>query len=124
MAATASGAYRKVAIPYSLPTKPVCRGSATERHPRMTVYITARRMEGGSGHEHIAHVKWENRASTEKGKSSRAVMVDFIDNKAGEARVDDGTSFVRVITVAANPKYIRTVSDGTYTDNLLSLPTF
>lgn len=90
----------------------------------MAVYVTARHMVGGSGHEHISQVKWENRETGATGSSTRETMVDWIKNKSGEARVADGTSFVKVGVVEASTPYIRTYADGDWTDNLLSLPTY
>lgn len=89
----------------------------------MAVYVTKRHMEGGSGHEHIARVKWEDRQSGQSGDSARAEMVTFIDG-GGVARVGDGSSFVEVGVVDASPKYIRTYADGKWTNNLLALPTY
>jgi hypothetical protein len=90
----------------------------------MAVYVTARHMEGGSGHEHIAAVAWENRDTGASGRSTRAQMVDFIKNQKGDARVANGNSYVGVQVVEANPPYLRTFADGVPTDNLLELPTY
>lgn len=90
----------------------------------MAVYITQVHMETGTGHEHIAKVKWENRADKTTGESTKAAIVKFIDVDKGEARVADGASYVHVGTVNATPKYIRTYADGKWTDNLLALPRF
>ena len=61
-------------------------------------------------------------ADGQTGQSSRQVIVDWIEG-GGEARVQ-GTPDVRVIVVDARPKYLRTVANNTYTDNLLNLPRF
>lgn len=91
----------------------------------MTIYITAVHMStGGTGHEHIAQVKWENRSTNETGQSSRSTMVDWIQNKKGDARVANGSSYVNVGVVDANPPYIRTHADGKWTNNLLALPRY
>ncbi len=89
----------------------------------MAVYITARHMVGGSKHEHIAEVKWENRSDGKSGKSTRADMVKWIEGN-GDARVSNGQSYVKVGAVDANPKYIQTHADGIWTDNLLALPEY
>jgi hypothetical protein len=89
----------------------------------VALYITKRHMEGGSGHEHIARVTWENRQTGEGGDSSRAEMVSFIEGD-GDARVANGSSYVKVGVVDGRPKYIRTYADGKWTDNLLALPTY
>jgi hypothetical protein len=90
----------------------------------VAVYLIARHMDGGTKSEHIAEVKWENRQSGATGQSTRAQMVDFIKNQKGDARVDNGASYVTVGVVDANPPYIRTFADGVPTDNLLELPTY
>lgn len=87
------------------------------------VYVTARHMEGGVRHEHIARVRWTNPADGSGGENSRAEMVAWI-TQGGEAYVRDGVRQVRVHVVNANPPYIQTYADGVWTDNLLALPTF
>ncbi|MHB1486585.1 MAG: DUF3892 domain-containing protein [Acidimicrobiales bacterium] len=89
----------------------------------MAIYITARHMVGGSKHEHIDEVKWENRGDGKSGKFSRAEMVKWIEG-GGDARVAKSTSYVKVRVVDAIPKYIRTYADGIWTDNLLALPEY
>jgi hypothetical protein len=89
----------------------------------MAIYVTARHMNGGTTHEHISEVKWENRTTEETGKSSRAEMVDWID-KGGDVRVVKDQSYVTAKVVRATPPYIRTFADGVWTDNLLALPTY
>ena len=89
----------------------------------MAVYITARHMLGGTKHEHIASVKWENRSTGATGESTRAQMVEWIE-KGGDARVAKGSLYVDVRVVNAIPKYIQTYADGDWTDNLLALPEY
>ena len=88
------------------------------------VYITAVHMAGGSGHEHISSVKWSNPGDNTSGDSTKAAMVDWIDNKSGVAKVKSGTTEVSVGTVDGTPKYLRTAANGKWTDNLLSLPKY
>ncbi len=90
------------------------------------VYITEVHMSGGgSAHEHIADVRWRNPESGDTGESSRETMVDWIQNKGGEARVrDDSGDDVQVGVVDANPPFIRTYADGVWADNLLALPRY
>lgn len=85
------------------------------------VQIKAVHMEGGTQHEHIALVKWRN--GQESGQSTRAQMVEYI-NQGNKAYVTDGTNTVAVGVVGATPPYIRTYTDGKWTDNLLALPRF
>lgn len=88
------------------------------------VYITAIHLEGGSRHEHIAEVKWQNPSDQSTGKNTRATMVDWIENKGGVAKVTDGKNTVKVRVVQENPPYLRTYADGKWTDNLLALPKY
>jgi hypothetical protein len=89
----------------------------------MAVYVTARHMVGGSKHEHIASVRWEDRATGKTGQNTRAEMVKWIE-EGGDARVAKGSSYVSVRVVNAIPKYIQTYADGVWTDNLLALPEY
>jgi hypothetical protein len=90
------------------------------------VYVTAVHMVGGEQHEHIASVRWTNPQTSENGQSTGAELVDWIDNKGGDAHVRDTYREVRVGTV--HPQYghpyIRTHADGVWTDNLLALPRY
>ena len=91
----------------------------------MAVNITARHMEGGERHEHIARVRWQNTTdASNTGENSRQKMVDWIRDKGGRAYVRDSAGAVDVKVVEASPPYLRTYADGRWTDNLLALPTF
>jgi Protein of unknown function (DUF3892) len=87
------------------------------------VYITQIHLEGGERHEHIASLRWRNPDDGATDQSTRAQMVEWI-NQGGDARVTDGVREVVVRVVAGNPPYLRTVADGVYTDNLLALPRY
>ena len=88
------------------------------------VYITEVHMSPeGTGHQHIAAVRWRNPNTGANGENTRTQMVDWIENKNGEARVrDDDGDDVLVGVVTASPPYIRTYADGVWSDNLLALP--
>ncbi|WP_025155973.1 DUF3892 domain-containing protein [Leifsonia aquatica] len=93
----------------------------------MAVEITHVRYEGFSKtHEAIISYKWKNTGSAETGSSDKPTMVDWIDNKDGDAYVGSGTSCVNVGTVHPDTgrPYLRTYADGKWNNNLLSLPTF
>jgi Protein of unknown function (DUF3892) len=91
----------------------------------VAVYITAIRLEGGSQHQHITRVRWQQTDEpSETGEDSRQQMVDWIRNKNGEAYVRDDDGGVSVLAVDASPPYLRTYADGKWTDNLLALSTF
>lgn len=93
----------------------------------MAVEITHVRMSaGGSQHEHITDYKWRSLSSGDVKSSSKAIMVDWIENKGGFAQVGTGAQAVKVGVVKpsnAQP-YLRTYADGIWTNNLLSLPRF
>ena len=88
----------------------------------MSVSVTAVHMTGGSGHEHIAEVRWVS-DDNQTGQSSRSQMVQFL-NDGGTAFVRNGSSAVAIGVVKATPPYIRTHANGVWTDNLLSLPKY
>jgi hypothetical protein len=84
-------------------------------------YITQVHLEGGSRHEHITDLRWKAEVGT--GTLTRGEMVQWVRN-GGDARVEARPADVRVVVVEATPPYLRTVANGVYTDNLLSLPRF
>ena len=90
------------------------------------IYITARHMDGGREHQHIALVRWEGVTDgTKTGESSLQQIVDWISGASGvEAFVRDGANKVRVVVVNGTPPYLRTRAEGQWTDSLLALPTF
>jgi hypothetical protein len=89
------------------------------------IEITAIRLAGGGGHEHITHVMWRTGAST--GQSAATALVEWlaIDRK-NRAVVVDGSRVVKVEVVrpAGGPPHLRTRAHGAWTDHLRSLPTF
>lgn len=92
----------------------------------MALKTTARRMAGGSGHEHIAYLWWEDG----NGKSdvwTREQMVAYIDrNGDNSVWCPDRSPTKQGAWVHTNSngrtRYVQTVADGRWTDNLLSLP--
>ena len=91
----------------------------------LMIYITEVHMVDGSGHEHIADLRWRNPQSGKTGESSREALVRWIRDKDGTAKVHgQGTRDATVGVVTANPPYLRTYADGVWTNNLLSLPRY
>ena len=90
----------------------------------MAIRITAVRLQGGNGHEHIVHLWWTNPANSKSGDNSRAQLVAWIEDEGGKAYVEDthGRVDVGVVKPTHGPKYLRTYADGRWTDNLLALP--
>jgi hypothetical protein len=90
----------------------------------VTIRITAVRLSGGQGHEHITRLWWTDPASGRTGDNSRPQIVTWIEDN-GKAYVDDGRgdrADVLVVTPRYGDKYLRTYADGQWTDNLLALP--
>jgi hypothetical protein len=88
----------------------------------MATYITHIRMSppNANDHEHISDLRWWQPGDT--GECTRAAMVDFINK--GNAVFVQGLPDAQVGVVKATPPYVRTYADGTWTNNLLSLPRF
>jgi len=95
-----------------------------------TIKCTAKRMAGGSGHEHISLLWWvrhENGVDVGgEGYSTRDQMVEYIE-KNGNNSVwcpDRNPNLPGAWVHVHNNghiKYVQTVADGRKTDNLLSL---
>ena len=93
----------------------------------MTVRITHVRFSTTSKtHETITDYKWTNPSTNATGSSTKAAMVDWMDNQNGRAIVGSGSSQVNVGVVHpdSSQPYLRTHADGKWSNNLLSLPTF
>lgn len=93
----------------------------------MAIEITHVRLSSGiQDHEHITDCKWKSLSDGEVGTSSKATLVDWIDNKSGTAYVGSGSQRVNVGTVhpQGGTPYLRTYADGEWTNNLLALPRF
>jgi hypothetical protein len=96
-----------------------------------TIKCVAKRMAGGSGHEHIAGLWWvwhENGADTGTASySTREQMVTYIEQN-GNSSVwcpDRNPQLPSAWVHVHNNdriKYVQTVADARKTDNLLDLP--
>jgi len=97
----------------------------SEEFITVSIRITAIRLSGGNTHEHIVHLWWTTPSTGETGDNSRAEIVAWIENENGKAYVEDHLGHrvdVRVVVPAVGAKYLRTIADGVWTDNLLALP--
>jgi hypothetical protein len=75
-------------------------------------------------HEGITHYGWHSYITGNSDKLERADMVTWIE-KGNKAYVQDNLGNKAYCTVRESPagnKFLQTVSDSKYTDNLLSLP--
>ena len=88
------------------------------------IVITARRMSGGHGHEHVTSVRWQDTDSDDEGESTVTAVAEWID--AGvEVRVNDTAApIVETVRRRRGNPLIRSRVDGRYTNNLLRLPLF
>jgi hypothetical protein len=79
----------------------------------------------GNGHEHISHLWWENNVG-QSGVSTRAEMVQFIETNGNNSvwcpDRDGGTGQWVHVNSNGRTKYVQTVADGRWSDNLLALP--
>jgi hypothetical protein len=96
-----------------------------------TVKCTARRMAGGTAHEHISHLWWDRVEQSgkvlESGVCTREEMVAYVEkNGNNSVWCPDRNPKLQGAWVHVHSngriKYVQTVADGRKTDNLLSLP--
>lgn len=94
----------------------------------MAVQIVCIKKDGGNHpnpHEGITDFGWMNEETRAKSMSTCMQMVEFIEKQGGRAYVKDqlgNIAYIGIVTSALGRKYLRTYADGTWTDNLLSLP--
>ncbi|MBM7331363.1 DUF3892 domain-containing protein [Agrobacterium sp. S2] len=93
----------------------------------MSIRITAIRLSDTryNDHQHITEFRWTGYEDGNNGQSSKQQLVEWIDS-GGRAYVESGSGRVSVGVVkpSGGTPYLRTVANGTWTDNLLSLPHF
>lgn len=90
----------------------------------MAIRITAIRLSGGTGYEHIEHLWWTSAETGDGNSSTTATIVEWIE-QGGHAFVQEpGTKPATVAVVATDhgSKYLRTHADGQWNNNLLALP--
>jgi hypothetical protein len=93
---------------------------------REMIQITAVRLTGGIGHEHITDLMWCGEA-TPAGLTSRQGLVDWVSAaSSNRAVILAGPREVQVDVVrpASEAPYLRARTDGIWTDDLLALPRF
>lgn len=94
----------------------------------MALKCVARRMAGGKQHEHIATLWYrDDDWAGAEGSKTRAEMVTYIENYGTTSvwcpdRDPAKTGAWVHVNSNGHVKYVQTVADGRWTDNLLSLP--
>jgi hypothetical protein len=90
------------------------------------IEITAVRLVGGIGHEHITDVMWRSEA-TPAGLTSLQALVGWLSTgSSNRAVVLNGrrTLQLEIVRPADEPPFLQARADGTWTDDLLALPRF
>ncbi len=57
----------------------------------MAIRFTQRHMEGGGGHQHVASLRWVQDGESETKESTRAELVDWMQNRGGQGYVLDSS---------------------------------
>jgi len=93
----------------------------------MAVRITCIKKDNGNHnnpHEGITDFGWINEETRATGQNTLLQMVHFFEKQNGKAYVKDNfgnIAYVGIVTTNLGNKYLRTYSDGKWTDNLLAL---
>jgi hypothetical protein len=90
----------------------------------LKLYLTEIHMRGGSGHQHVAKVRWRNPSGGKCGSSPVNEMVRWLEDGSVRAFVRYGARDVRVGVVERTPPFLRTFADQSWNDNLLTLPRY
>jgi uncharacterized protein DUF3892 len=94
----------------------------------MAIRITCINKSGGyhsDPHHAISDLGWVNDSTGEQGKSTRQQVYDWLKNQSGQAYVLDKLGNKAYVFPRENEngtKYVQTVADRVWTDNLLALP--
>jgi len=89
------------------------------------IYVTAIRPSTASTYKGITHYRWLNSADGKAGTTEKLDMVAFLDKPTSKAQVagEDGPATLGVYE-DGGVRYVRTHADGSWNNNLNSLPTF
>ena len=93
----------------------------------MSIFIKGVRTEpvGNNDHVHITMLRYNEIGNPTLRDVSKNGLIEWLNgNSNNQAFVKVGQNQVRVYVVPVQPPYVRTVADGIWTDNLLSLPRF
>lgn len=88
----------------------------------MSVVITGVRIPGfARTHDAITHFRWVDPVNGQTAIYDKAQMVAWLE-RGQQAYVNSPFGRVRVYVVDANPKYLRTIADNQWSNNLVHLP--
>ena len=91
----------------------------------MKVQFTAIHLEGGAGHESIANLKAKDPATNATYQDTKANWVTFIERgNIGFVHDNYGNTVSVLVRTNGVTKWLQTVADGKWTDNLLALPKY
>lgn len=90
------------------------------------IQITAVRLDGGNGHEHVTDVMWTSGATAAALAPSRGIIDWLSADGSNVAFVREGRREVpvEVVRPAGGEPYLRARFEGAWTDDLLALPRF
>jgi len=88
------------------------------------IYITAVRPASPTSYHGLTHYRWLDSSDGKAGTTGRAGMIKFLEEgKKAQVAGEDGPSVVAVYE-SNGTKYLRTHADGSWNNNLESLPRF
>jgi hypothetical protein len=89
------------------------------------IQITAIRLAGGTGHQHITFVQWQSESSS--GVMTCEALVEWLNAASTDQAVvagQHGDVAVLVVEPSDGAAYVRTHAKGRWADHLLALPKF
>lgn len=91
----------------------------------MAFQITGIRKPGGADNpiEAISHYRWEDGESTKSGITERLIVVGWVEGGISAYVADGSRKIWCKVRVSQNgTKFLQTLSDGQWSNNLLALP--
>jgi hypothetical protein len=85
------------------------------------VWLVGVRLVGGTGHEHIASVRWREDGDSTTYEASREEIVQLIAKQGVAVATGSGA---KVFVVPERIPYLRTFDHGAWRNHLLLLPRF
>jgi Protein of unknown function (DUF3892) len=89
------------------------------------IQITAIRLGGGTGHEHITDVQWQSESSS--GVMTCKALIEWLNAASTNQAVVAGQAgdvAVLIVEPSDGAAHVRTHAKGRWADHLLALPRF